>query len=166
MQASTRPLTRPAAPQRQKAASCTEWQFEIRPNADLLPRQRQALLEALAKSVAAWPQWQVKIDPVRLESATALAGGQGAQTMALSQQTGAGAWCHAHRPCHPEARRATMKQLWPVVFPLVRPAVLLLAKVVLGLCCWCRRPCGACAAFLLPDWQTGRSRPAGGADAA
>ena len=64
----------PVAPA--NAALQAEWQFEIRPDAGLLPRQRQALLEALGQSVGAWPQWQVKIDPVRLESATALAGGQ------------------------------------------------------------------------------------------
>lgn len=58
----------------------TEWQFEIRPNADLQPSQRQALLASLAQSVAAWSDWQVKVDPVRLEGATALAGGQGALT--------------------------------------------------------------------------------------
>lgn len=64
----------PVAPA--NAALQAEWQFEIRPDAGLLPRQRQALLESLGQSVGAWPQWQVKIDPVRLESATALAGGQ------------------------------------------------------------------------------------------
>lgn len=72
------------------AALQAEWQFEIRPDAGLLPRQRQALLEALGQSVAAWPQWQVKIDPVRLESATALAGGQNATTDAAAS---AWRWC-------------------------------------------------------------------------
>jgi hypothetical protein len=67
-----------------------EWQFEIRPEGGLLPRQRQALLEALGQSVAAWPQWRVKSDPVRLESATALAGGQNATTDAAAS---AWRWC-------------------------------------------------------------------------
>ena len=78
----------PVAPA--NAALQAEWQFEIRPDAGLLPRQRQALLEALGQSVAAWPQWQVKIDPVRLESATALAGGQNATTDAAAS---AWRWC-------------------------------------------------------------------------
>ena len=67
-----------------------EWQFEISPSAELLPRQRQALLESLSRSVAAWSDWQIKVDPVRVESATALAGGQGAS---VSQTNGGWRWC-------------------------------------------------------------------------
>ena len=55
----------------------TEWQFDVRPSADLLPRQRQALLESLAKTVASWPQWQVKTNPEQQESASAMTGGLG-----------------------------------------------------------------------------------------
>ena len=75
MQASTDQELPAAAPE--TSTLQTDWQFDVRPSADLLPRQRQALLEALAKAVAAWPQWQVKINPERQESATALTGGQG-----------------------------------------------------------------------------------------
>ena len=68
----------------------TEWQFDVRPSSDLLPRQRQALLEALAKSVAAWPQWQLKTNPERQESATALTGGQGS---AIDRAATDWRWC-------------------------------------------------------------------------
>ena len=68
----------------------TEWQFDVRPSSDLLPRQRQALLEALAKSVAGWPQWQVKTNPERQESATALTGGQGS---AIDRAATDWRWC-------------------------------------------------------------------------
>ena len=82
--------------------------------------------EALGQSVAAWPQWQVKIDPVRLESATAIGGGQNATTDAAAS---AWRWCLG---CTADQCRgdALMKRLWPVVFPLVRPAVLTLAGVL------------------------------------
>lgn len=83
----------PAAPA--NAALQAEWQFEIRPEAGLLPRQRQALLEALGQSVAAWPQWQVQTDPVRLEGSTALAGGLSSTTDATAS---AWRWCLAPRP--------------------------------------------------------------------
>lgn len=45
-----------------------------------------------------------------------------------------------------------MKQLWPVIFPLVRPAVLTLAKVVLALAVISAALWGV-RYFLLPDWQ-------------
>ncbi len=77
----------------------TEWQFEIRPNAELLPRQRQSLLESLAKTVSAWPEWQVKVDPVRLESATALAGGLGATD---DRSASGWRWCLVPRTSTPE----------------------------------------------------------------
>lgn len=51
----------------------------------------QALLEALGQSVAAWPQWQVKIDPVRLESATRP--WQAARTPPQSTAASAWRWC-------------------------------------------------------------------------
>lgn len=77
-----------------------EWQFEIRPNAELQPRERQALLESLGKAVAAWSDWQVKTDPVRLESATALAGGQGTSP---DKAANSWRWCLVPRTATPEA---------------------------------------------------------------
>jgi hypothetical protein len=77
-----------------------EWQFEIRPNAELQPRERQALLESLGKAVAAWSDWQVKTDPVRLESATALAGGQGRSP---DKAANSWRWCLVPRTATPEA---------------------------------------------------------------
>ena len=78
----------PAAPG--TTALQAEWQLEIRPDAGLLPRQRQALLEALGQAVAAWPQWQVRTDPVRAEGAMALAGGGNAGADAAAN---AWRWC-------------------------------------------------------------------------
>ena len=58
--------------------------------ATVSPGQRQALLEALAKSVAAWPQWQLKTNPERQESTTALTGGQGS---AIDRAATDWRWC-------------------------------------------------------------------------
>jgi hypothetical protein len=72
----------------------TEWQFDVRPSADLLPRQRQALLESLAKTVASWPQWQVKTNPEQQESASALTGGLGS---AIDRAAADWRWCLVSR---------------------------------------------------------------------
>ncbi len=49
-----------------------------------------------------------------------------------------------------------MKKLWPVIFPLVRSAVLALAKVVLGLVLASAALWGV-RYFLYPDWQKAES---------
>ncbi len=101
MQASTDQELPAAAPE--TSTLQTEWQFDVRPSADLLPRQRQALLEALAKAVAAWPQWQVKINPERQESATALTGGQGSTIGGVAADW---RWCLVPRTPATEATTA------------------------------------------------------------
>ena len=85
-------------------ATQAEWQFEIRPDAALLPRQRQALLDALGQSVAAWPQWLVQEDPLRTESATALAGGL---STATEQTAPTWRWCMVPRPPEPATEGAS-----------------------------------------------------------
>ncbi|MBP9063736.1 MAG: hypothetical protein KBF81_08225 [Aquabacterium sp.] len=101
MQASTDQELPAAAPE--TSTLQTDWQFDVRPSADLLPRQRQALLEALAKAVAAWPQWQVKINPERQESATALTGGQGSTIGGVAADW---RWCLVPRTPATEATTA------------------------------------------------------------
>ncbi|WP_286745304.1 hypothetical protein [Aquabacterium sp. UBA2148] len=76
-----------------------EWQFDVRPGADLSPRQRQALLEGLVKTVAAWPQWLVKTNPERQESASALTGGKGSP---IDRATTEWRWCLVPRTNLPE----------------------------------------------------------------
>ncbi len=84
----------PAPADAQTTGLQPEWVFEIRPSAELAPRQRQALLETLVQSIGAWPAWQVRTDPVRAESTAALAGGQGAATDTAAS---AWRWCLAPR---------------------------------------------------------------------
>lgn len=76
------------------------WQFDVRPGADLSPRQRQALLESLAKVVGAWSGWQVKVNPESQEHVSVLTGGQGANVDATAPDWH---WCLASQTDMSEA---------------------------------------------------------------
>jgi hypothetical protein len=54
-----------------------EWQFDVRPSADLSPRARQQLLEAFGRAVKAWSNWDVKVDPVQAASGAVIASTSG-----------------------------------------------------------------------------------------
>jgi hypothetical protein len=42
-----------------------EWSFEISPQENTSPRERQRLLEDTARTIQSWKAWRVKIDPVQ-----------------------------------------------------------------------------------------------------
>ncbi len=79
-----------------------EWRFDIHADPALQPRQRQALLQALAGAVGRWQDWQVVLDPVRGENTSAMAGGQNA-----GADAGATGWSWCLQPRAPEPPGAT-----------------------------------------------------------
>lgn len=71
------------------AALRTEWSFEIQPLQGMSPRERQALLDALAAKVQTWSGWKVQTNPVSAESGAAIVGGSSGAT----EQLVSWRWC-------------------------------------------------------------------------
>lgn len=76
----------------QAAALTLAWQFDVRPDASLTPRERRALLGSLVKVVQGWTGWVVRTSPERQENDLPLAGGQGA-AQGVDQAATDWRWC-------------------------------------------------------------------------